>query len=272
MENYLEERLREYIRERIQKDLPEIIKEISTTGGVAGYLTPKAFVGDKHSNIEHQKQIAKRIGYSLTTRGEKDTKPGDKLTELEALDEIRFSTMTPNAFRHDFPENIKKIEELSHLHDHTMTERGKKDHARPSDPRGDEHRTVQSLLKLSERGDYTFLPSEDLEATGVKDSVYKKGKSATGASSNGIGFSTIGENYYAYRNDVTALPHQKIGRAISEVSRQLALMERALRMNYRLQKECGVTNDVLWKRTKQQMLKLEGRLISLAGKLREMRG
>jgi len=151
-----EQRLREAIRKRVNK----ILDEISTSAGAGAYLTPKAFVGDKHSAKKHAEKMAKSIGYSLTKRGEEDTRPGDKLQE----------------------------------------------------------------------------------------------------------------NYYAYRNDETMQPHQKIGKAMSEISKQLYVLERAISMNTRLQKEYGVTNDKLWKRTTNQMLKLESRLLNMASKLRNMRG
>lgn len=151
----IEQKLREAIRKRVR----DMLDEISTTGNVAGYLTPKAFVGDKRSMKKHVQHVANSIGYSLTKRGEEDTKPGDKLNE----------------------------------------------------------------------------------------------------------------NYYAYRNDETHQPHQKIGMAISEINKQFKLIERALRMNERLKKEKGITNEQLWKRTTNQMTKLEGKLIELASRLREMR-
>lgn len=149
----------EKLREAIRKEIDTMLEEMTTTGNVAGYLTPNAFVGDKHGNTDHVRQMAKRIGYTLTKRGEKDTQPGDNLTE----------------------------------------------------------------------------------------------------------------NYYAYRNDNTRQPHQKIGQAISELNRQLKLVERALKMNSRLKKESGLSNDKLWKRTTTQMVKLEGKLTELAARLRDMR-
>jgi hypothetical protein len=72
-----EERLREIIRTEVQRCLDEI----STTGGVAGYLTPKAFVGDKKSNAAHAKKSAKLTGYELTKRGNDDIMKGDNLNE-----------------------------------------------------------------------------------------------------------------------------------------------------------------------------------------------
>jgi hypothetical protein len=161
-----EQRLREAIRKLIKKE----INEATSTGNVAGYLTPNAFVGPKGSNHARIQQMAKRIGYTLTKRGSMEADHGDKLQELK-----------------------------------------------------------ESARQLA-------------------------------------------ENYYEYRNDPTKLPHQKIGTAIAEVSRQLKLIERVLRMNHRLQTESGVSNDRLWKRTQHQMTKLEGKLMQLAGRLREMRG
>lgn len=151
-----EEKLREMIRELIENEL----NEISTSAGAGPYLTPKAFVGDKHGNTDHIKQMAKRIGYTLTKRGAEATGKGDKLNE----------------------------------------------------------------------------------------------------------------NYYAYRNDPNKLPHQKIGEAISQINKQLKLMEKALHYNTRLKNEYGISNESLWKRTQQQMTKLEARLMEMARRLREMRG
>lgn len=166
----IEQRLREAIRKRVK----QLLDEISTTAGVAGYLTPKAFVGDKRSMKKHIQHVAKSIGYSLTKRGEEDTVPGDKLQE--------------------------------------------------------------SYTKLRKN------------------------------------FKTLTESYYhEYKKDDSALPHQKIGKAISEINKQMKLVERMLHYNNRLKNEYGISNEKLWKRTQNQMTKLEGRLIEMARRLREMR-
>lgn len=163
-------RLRHALRRYIKKSL----KEISTTAGVPGYLTPKAFVGDKHSAKQRIQKVAKSLGYSLTKRGAEDAKPGDTLQE--------------------------------------------------------------SYNKLR------------------------------------TNFKTLAENYYyEYKKDESALPHQKIGRAISEINKQMKLVERMLHFNNRLKNEYGISNEKLWKRTQNQMTKLEGRLMEMARRLREMR-
>ena len=125
-------------------------------------------------------------------------------------------------------------------------------------PKGNNHARVQQMAK---KIGYTLTKRGSMEAD-HGDKLQELKESAR----------QLAENYYEYRNDPTKLPHQKIGTAISEVSRQLKLIERALKMNHRLQKESGVSNDRLWERTQHQMTKLEGKLMQLAGRLREMRG
>jgi hypothetical protein len=168
------DRLREVIRKKIAEEFDEELTEMSTTGNVAGYLTPKAFSPTSDTNKQRVKAMAKRIGYSLTHRGEEDVKRVDKMQEKATL--------------------IRK--ELTQ----------------------------------------------------------------------------IAENYYKYRNDESSLPHQKIGKAISEINKQLKMVERVLNYNNRLKNEYGISNESLWKRTQHQMTKLEGRMMEIARKLREMRG
>jgi uncharacterized FlaG/YvyC family protein len=168
------EKLREVIRKKIEEEFKTELMEMSTSDGAGPYLTPKAFSASGASNSARVKDMAKRIGYSLTARGEKDTKHVDKMQERVLF--------------------VKK--ELTQL----------------------------------------------------------------------------AENYYQYRNDQTALPHQKIGKAISEINKQLKMVEKVLNYNSRLKNEYGISNESLWKRTQNQMTKLEGRLIEIARRLRELRG
>lgn len=78
--------------------------------------------------------------------------------------------------------------------------------------------------------------------------------------------------YHEYKKDESATPTQKIAKAISEVNRNLQEMERVLKMNTRLQKESGLASEALYRRTQQGLLKLEARLLHLAGKVRDIRG
>lgn len=78
--------------------------------------------------------------------------------------------------------------------------------------------------------------------------------------------------YHEYKKDESSTPHQKIAKAISEVNKNLQEVERMIKMNARLQSESGIASEALWKRTQQGLIKLEARLIHLAGKVREIRG
>jgi len=78
--------------------------------------------------------------------------------------------------------------------------------------------------------------------------------------------------YHEYKKDESATPHQKIAKAISEVNRNLEEVERVIKMNTRLQKESGIASEALYRRTQQGLLKLEARLLHLAGKVRDIRG
>lgn len=78
--------------------------------------------------------------------------------------------------------------------------------------------------------------------------------------------------YHEYKKDPSASPTKKIAKAISEVNRNLEEVDRVLRMNTRLQKESGIASEALYRRTQQGLLKLEARLVQLAGKVRDIRG
>jgi hypothetical protein len=69
-----EQQLRQMIR--------QILKEISTTGGVAGYLTPMAFSGNSRKNKVRKARVAQQNGWKLTKRGAKElTRGSDNLRE-----------------------------------------------------------------------------------------------------------------------------------------------------------------------------------------------
>jgi len=78
--------------------------------------------------------------------------------------------------------------------------------------------------------------------------------------------------YHEYKKDDSVSTHQKIAKAISELNRSLNEADRVLNMNTRLKNESGITSEQLWKRTQQGLIKLESKLITIAGKIRELRG
>lgn len=78
--------------------------------------------------------------------------------------------------------------------------------------------------------------------------------------------------YHAWARDESTSPQQKIARAISELNRSVLQIERVIKRNTRLQTESGVTSEALYRRTQEGLIKLESRLLNLAGRIREIRG
>jgi len=83
--------------------------------------------------------------------------------------------------------------------------------------------------------------------------------------------SEAGDPYYPWRNDESLTPRQKIGRAISEINKQLGEMHKVVKRSARLKKEMGMSANDYWKRTNNAFLKMEQRMHRISQKLREMR-
>lgn len=66
-------------------------------------------------------------------------------------------------------------------------------------------------------------------------------------------------------------PKQQIAHAISEIHHQLKRIDDAVSLNAQLKMENNLTGTGLWKRTFNQLSKMEGQLIEIARKIREMK-
>jgi len=80
-----------------------------------------------------------------------------------------------------------------------------------------------------------------------------------------------GDPYYSWRNDESMTPKQKIGKAISEINKQLVEMHKVVKRSSRLKKEMGMSANDYWKRTNNAFLKMEQRMHRISQKIREMR-
>jgi len=255
-----EEKLRQYIREILQKELDEI----STSAGAGPYSTPLAFRGNKNKNVAKMKHTATQMGYKLTPNGQRDLN--------RQADELK--------------EDVQS-EQLSKPHDYSKVAGKKGEQKKP----GETWKTrTGSIGAKNMKGVIRYFPSGDtkmadlfakssMDARGATTSllpdrprqwpVGKSGPASTQAASD----KKLEENKYSeYKNDTSATPHKKIARAISELNRSLNEAERVLNMNTRLKNESGIASEQLWKRTQQGLIKLESKLITIAGKIRELRG
>jgi len=77
--------------------------------------------------------------------------------------------------------------------------------------------------------------------------------------------------YLDYKHNSSGTPIQKIGRTLAEMSRSLTEIEDAVSMVARLKTETNTPNSQLWKRSLKHILKIEGRVIKLAHRLRELK-
>ena len=129
--------------------------------------------------------------------------------------------------------------------------------------------TFDSLKK----GDKFSFPKSDAVHTKKSDTSYTSSNGKT--FKTGKGSSVIregGDPYYAWRNDETTSPKMKIGKAISEINKQLTEMSKVVKRSARLKTEMGVPNSDLWKRTNASLMKIEQRMTGIAQQIRGMRG
>jgi hypothetical protein len=79
------------------------------------------------------------------------------------------------------------------------------------------------------------------------------------------------ENRYLEFKQSEGTTAQKIGRAITEINRSLTELSHVVEMSARLKTECNVEGTGLWKRTGKHLAKMEGKLVSLSNKIRELK-
>lgn len=77
--------------------------------------------------------------------------------------------------------------------------------------------------------------------------------------------------YRAFKMDETATTQQKIGHAISAMNKQINELSRVIEMSARLKTESNLASSGLWKRTQKHLAQLEGKMISLSQRIRELK-
>tara|TARA_R110002167_G_scaffold158988_1_gene354464 strand:+ start:23 stop:487 length:465 start_codon:yes stop_codon:yes gene_type:complete len=79
----------------------------------------------------------------------------------------------------------------------------------------------------------------------------------------------LGEaTYKQYKTDESLTSRQKVNKSIKEVNGKLFRIERILDQNMKLKTESGIDESKYWESTKRNLLKIEGKMIRLAEKLR----
>jgi hypothetical protein len=77
--------------------------------------------------------------------------------------------------------------------------------------------------------------------------------------------------YELYKEDESASPKQKIGRAIKEIDTKLNEINHILELNHRLKLETNTGSGDLWKRTHKHLTRLESKLHRSLQRIRELK-
>jgi hypothetical protein len=207
----------------------------------------------------------------------------EELNEMTTTGDIAGYNI-PAAFSGNSPRNARRKKAIATLLGMKLTKRGKKDLSRGADKlehvtesaKDDDDSTWSDFTPKFGTHGKRFGKDDD---TGMD--IPKKRKTNPKSPKSGAGAAAIPTpskldeakmRYHEYKNDESATSSQKIARAVTEINHMLNEMERTVRMNSRLQQESGIAGEALYRRTQQGLLKLEARLLALAGKVRNIRG
>ena len=114
----------------------------------------------------------------------------------------------------------------------------------------------QNGLKLTDKGKEELNRKPDpVKHETIEDVNLKEGKS----------------RYHTFKSNPEQTSKQKIGIAIRETKKALKEIDSQLKILTRFKNEIGYNRDNYWKRTKKDIYKIEGLLLNVAKKLREIK-
>lgn len=85
------------------------------------------------------------------------------------------------------------------------------------------------------------------------------------------GLNEAQSRYKTFKNDPTATPTQKIGRAITEINRQLTELSKVVEMSAKLKTETNTESSHLWKRTGKHLSRMENKILEISQRIRELK-
>jgi hypothetical protein len=206
------------------------LDEESTTGGVAGYLTPNAFSKAKPSTL-------RQGGLTPAKKTNKIFKPiwnENKSTYKKMMSEMYGVQSTINEASN--PTLDKAVDKF-----------------------------VQALATKNgyRRPDAIMAIFESLKRLGyIHPSVNYKSPSGYGIEE--------AVSYRDYKKDPTSTPAQKVNNGIAEVNKMLGEMEKIVQNNLKLKTEMGVDSSHFWKNTSARFSKINERIVRLSNKLKEL--
>ena len=76
--------------------------------------------------------------------------------------------------------------------------------------------------------------------------------------------------YHEYKKDPSGSPKAKINHSIAEINRGLRFMEKIVSNNVRLKQESNVDNSMYWKSSRENLNKINERLLRLSQQIKEL--
>lgn len=77
-------------------------------------------------------------------------------------------------------------------------------------------------------------------------------------------------SYTDYKKDIKSTPKAKINQSIAEINRGLRFIEKIVDHNVRLKQESNVDNTIYWKSSRENLNKINERLVRLSRQLKEL--
>ena len=223
-----------YLHKRLGKvakmDEEEEIDEMSSTGGVAGYMTPKAFGKADDDTVE-------AMGMKRVKKTNKIFRPMENKSSYKKM----------------MSEMYGVVDEL-HLQEAVNPELDKA-----------VKRFIDALAKK-----YGYKSSDAVMAVFqaltrlnlIHNSV--KYKAPAGFEIEEA------VSYRQYKKDESASPSQKVNKSIMEVNKMLAEIEKIVHNNIRLKTETGVDSSQFWKQTGNRINKINERIVRISNRLKEL--
>lgn len=77
-------------------------------------------------------------------------------------------------------------------------------------------------------------------------------------------------SYNTYKRDPIASPKQKINQSINFINKGLKEIEKVVNHNVRLKQEMGIDNNIYWKSSRENLIKISERLVRVSNQLKEL--
>ena len=298
---YIKEQEEDKIDVDDQEDKTDI-EETSTTGGVAGYQTPAAFVGrgGKPRKKKWLDDVNKSIGYTQVA----DEEDAD---ELEAKENKKSSLLwkvgvAEGVIKEEVNQEVK-TEVTALLKKYSGQEVPDSEVHAVAEKHGISPDELESFIySLASahvnEGDYDEWKNTRIQAKNIFRMLKQKHKNNISDMKKGLElilkqnktkddqakimwsefnkYFKIKENvtegrrgaYQIYRDDESRTPRQKIGDSVKRMRANLKELNKEVNLNLRLKTESGIESPAYWKRTKTDLRKMEEHIHIMLEKIR----